>query len=435
MAQSGCRIQRTFDGCRVYRLRNQFSQLPAFLATPKYFDLSCFGLLIAAVAVFLCGCLLGAARRGGGGRLPAKDWRLAVPWPQVRLLFRLCFVLTVVGYVIWFGIGLKNGLNPQVILAIIHGAADANYNLRAQYFPTIPGVTTVTQFGLAVVVLGVPLGLATGWRSVRWRCLVLLFLAFVRALLNSERLALIELLVPFVVSFIWLTPMKRRWLRVLTRFAPVLGAALLYLFFAVSEYFRSWSNYYAAKESDFWSFIGLRLMGYYATALNNGALLWRADGPLSLRLPAQTLSFLWRFPLLKNIFPILFPSLGFVDFPSYIPDQHYSDILLTSANLEFNNPSGIYLPFVDYGVTGGLLYWLLCGLLCGYLYKEFKKRNVAGVFLYPALYISLIEAARVLYWGDGRFFPPMFLLVVSVLFVLRRGESRLHRARLLTAPS
>ena len=404
-----------------------------FWRTPKYFDLSCFSLLIAAVGVFLCGCLLGTARRREGYRRPAEDWTVAVPWSYVRRLFKLSFVLTVVAYVIWFGIGIKNGLNLQVILAIIHADNNATWNLRETYLSTIPGVTTAAELGLAVIVLGVPLGVATGWRNVRWKCGIVLLLGFVRAFLNSERLALIELLVPFVVSFVWLRPMRSRWLRLLTQCAPIVGVTLLYLFFGLSEFFRSWSNFYAGRESDFWSFIGLRLMGYYATALNNGALLWRVHGPLSLRLPAQTVIFLWRFPLLKNVFPILFPSLGFVDFPSHIPDQHYTDLLRTSANPEFNNPSGIYLPFVDFGATGGLLYWLLCGLVCGYLYKEFKKRNVAGVFLYPALYISLIEAARVLYWGDGRFFPPMFLLVVSVLFVLRKRDRTLPSGSVLPA--
>jgi hypothetical protein len=144
-----------------------------------------------------------------------------------------------------------------------------------------------------------------------------------------------------------------------------------------------------------------------------------------------SVTFLWRFPLLKVVIPILFPSLGF---PA-VPDQHYTDLLTTSANPEFNNPSGIYIPFVDYGVAGGLLYWLVCGLVCGYLYKEFKQRTITGIVLYPAIYMSLIEATRILYWADGRFFPGMFLLVVGVLFVFRVGERRSHRASLLTAPS
>jgi hypothetical protein len=93
------------------------------------------------------------------------------------------------------------------------------------------------------------------------------------------------------------------------------------------------------------------------------------------------------------------------------------------------------MPLVDYGVAGGLLYWLLCGVVCGYLYKEFKLRTASGVFLYPLLYIGLIEASRVLYWSDGRFFPGMFLLTVCVLFVFRKRERVFSERRVVAAES
>lgn len=383
-----------------------------FWLTAKYFNSSCLALLVAVVIVFLCGCLLGGARRREGGRLPSTDWTVAVRWEWVGRLFATSFVLTVVAYGVWFGIGLKNGLNLGVILDIIHGASDANYFLREQYFPTIPGVTTGTQFGLAVIVLGVPLGVATGWRTVRWVLLTVFSLALVRAFLNSERLAVIELLVPLVISLIALRPAASRLLRLLIQCAPIIGAALLYVFFGAAEYFRSWVSYYANLESSFWSFIGIRLMGYYVTALNNGALLWKTNGQRPMRM-MMTLGFATHFPILKDLIPVWAYSSS---------DASYLNLLTSAANPEFNNPSGIFAPVVDYGVAGGLLYWLLCGLVCGYLYKEFKRRSVVGVFLYPAVYISLIEATRVLYWADGRFFPGMFLLVLSVLFVLRKSE-------------
>lgn len=391
-----------------------------FWRTPKYFDLSALGLLFAAVIIFGCGCLFGAARRNNSGvRPPSADWKLAVPWRAVRLLFTISFILTVLAYVIWFAVGIKNGLNLKLVLDILHRASGANYDLRKEYFKTIPGVTTATQFGLTVIVLGVPLGMARGWRTVRWQCLSVLLLGLVRALLNSERLAVIELLVPFVVSFIWLRPAAGRPLRFLTRFAPVLAAAFLYLFFAAGEYFRSWSSFYSKRESSFWGFIALRLMGYYTTALNNGGLLLTSQQSLSLHMPLATLSTFWRFPIVKDVLPVLFPAF---DFAPSVPDVNYVNLLTTSANPEFNNPSGIYAPIVDYGVAGGLLYWFLCGLICGYLYKEFKLRSIAGIFLFPPLYIGLIEASRVLYWADGRFFPGMFLLIVSVLFVFRNSR-------------
>jgi hypothetical protein len=402
-----------------------------FWRTPKYFDLSCLGLVFACIITFVCGCVFGAARRNNGvGRQPSADWKLAVPWRSVRLLFQISFILTVLAYGIWFAVGIKNGLNLRLILDIIHRASGANYDLRKEYFKTIPGVTTAAQFGLTVIALGVPLGIAKGWRTVRWQCLSVFGLSLARTLLNSERLAVIELLVPLLVSFIWLRPPTGRLLRFLTRFAPVVAAAFLYFFFAAGEYFRSWSSFYANRESSFWGFIALRLMGYYTTALNNGALLLASKESLTFHMPLATLSALWRFPILKDVLPVLFPAF---DFAPSVPDVNYVNLLTTSANPEFNNPSGIFAPVFDYGVAGGLLYWLLCGVICGYLYKEFKLRSIAGVFLYPPLYIGLIEVSRVLYWADARFFPGMFLLVVSVLFVFQNSRTLSNRSAVLVA--
>jgi hypothetical protein len=385
--------------------------------TPKYFDLSCFGLLVAVVMVFCCGCLLGSARRDRGAPEDRDAWLQRVPWQSVRSVFNISFVLTLLAYAVWFALAIKNGLRLSILLEALHSSSVAVTDLRSQYLTTLPGITTGTQFGIAVLILGVPLGVAKGWRIVRWQCAIVLALSVVRALVNSERLASIELLVPFVVSSIWLRPAQRAISRFLIRFAPLLAGVLLYLFFGAAEYFRSWNSFYAARETSFWGFIGLRLMGYYATALNNGALLWKSATPLPVHEPLTTLGFLWHFPVLKNIVPVFFPFLT-VDSSTYV------DLLKTAANPEFNNPSGIFQPLADFDVAGGLLYWLICGVGIGLLYAEFKKRSVAGIFLYPTFFIALIEASRVLYWADGRFIPTCFLLVFCVLFVFRtRGSS------------
>jgi len=402
-----------------------------FWRTAKYFDFSCFSLLAAIVFTFVCGCLLGAARRSGRDHVPTTDWTLAVRWQSVRLLFNLSFFFSVLAYAIWLGVGIKNGLDLSMILGILRGASDAHYLLRYDYLTTIPGVTTGTQLGITVIVLGVPLGVANGWRTVRWQCATVIVLGLIRTFLNSERLAIIELLVPFAVSLIWLQPAASRLLRLLTRSAPIIAGVFLYCFFGAAEYFRSWSGFYARSESNFWGFVAVRLMGYYTTALNNGALLWRVDGPFPLHLPPITLDFVWHFPIIKDLLPVLFPSLR--AYAGDVADARYVDLLSANANPELTNPSGVFSPLIDYGLTGGLLYWLICGLICGYLYKEFRLRSVAGIFLYPALYISLIEATRVLYWCEGRFFPAMFALVVGVLFMFRETRRTSTRSALLPA--
>jgi oligosaccharide repeat unit polymerase len=392
-----------------------------FWRTQKYFNLPCLGLLFGVVFIFAVGCLLGGARRKEAAYQPTADWKLDVRWQLVKTLFNLCFALTIVAYSIWFGVAIKNGLRPGVIFDVLHSSTAATGDAVNEHLKTIPGITTGTQFGLVVIALGVPLGAVIGWRRVRWQILAVFGLAFIRSFLNSERLAMIELLVPFIVSFISFRPPRTRRVHRLIQAAPLFGPIVLFFFFAGAEYFRSWTTFYSHRESSFWAFISLRLMGYYTTALNNGALLWRASKPLAYGLEPSTLDFLFRFPGAGQVLPLLLPFFG-VSAP--VSDSRYAALLQASANPELTNPSGVFGPVVDYGVAGGLLYWFLCGLLCGYLYKKLRLRKPAGMFLYPLLYVGLVEAARILYWAEGRLFPAMFLLVPSVLFILSNRGAR-----------
>jgi oligosaccharide repeat unit polymerase len=400
-----------------------------FWRTQKYFDLSCLGLLFVLVLTFVTGSLLGGARRRQTARQPAANWQLGIRWQLVRSLFNLSFALTLVAYIIWFGVAIKNGLRVSAIYQVLHSSGASTSDLLYEHLKTIPGVTTATQFGLAVIVLGVPLGAVAGWRRVRWQIAAVFGLAFIRSFLNSERLAIIELLIPFIVALVSLRAPNTLRIKRLIRAAPVFGPVVLFFFFAGAEYFRSWSTFYSHRESSFWSFIGLRLMGYYTTALNNGALVWRVTKPLSYGLEPATLDFVWRFPFVNHLLPLLFRSVGV---PALVSDYRYDALLKAAANPELTNPSGVFGPIVDFGVPGGLLYWFLCGLVCGYLYKELSLRKPAGLFLYPVIYIGLAEAARILYWGEGRIFPSMFLLTISVLFILPNRDLRigiLPRAR------
>ena len=386
-----------------------------FWRTPKYFDLSCLALVFGIVLVFAAGSLLGGARRRGVSRESSSDWTGGIRWQLVRVLFHVSFILTMLAYAVWFGVAIKNGLRLSIVSEVLHSTSGATYDIRDEYLKTIPGVTTATQFGLATVVLGVPLAAVTTWRRVRWQLLAVFVLAFARSFLNSERLAMIELLIPFIVSYVYFrTPTSRRVEKVI-RAAPLFGPVVLFFFFAAGEYFRSWASFYASRESSFWSFMGLRLMGYYTTALNNGAMLWKISNPLSYRFEPVTLDFIWRFPLMDRVLPVLLPLWGV---PAQVSDFRYDALLQATANPELTNPSGVFGPVVDYGVAPGLLYWFVSGVICGYLYKNLRQHKVAGIFLYPLVYIGLAEASRILYWAEGRLFPSMFLMLVSVFFIL-----------------
>src|SRR5262249_52399018 len=159
------------------------------------------------------------------------------------------------------------------------------YDARFTYLPTVGGVTTLTQFGTAAAVLGAVIGWNIGWKRVRGMLLLIAALSVLRALLNSERFAMFELVVPFVIATVacWYltgTP-KHRLIRGALNLAPILGTLLLLVLFTGFEYFRSWSNYYAGRDLSLWEFGAMRLLGYYVTSFNNGAYFLHRLDPLN----------------------------------------------------------------------------------------------------------------------------------------------------------
>jgi hypothetical protein len=388
--------------------------------TGKFVDVTDVLMVLAAVAAFTLGVFAGSARRPGRDKEPGESWANRIPWSSVRTLFNLCFTLSLLGYIFWTIVGIRNGLTLGSVIDAIRGNDGATYEVHLHYLVPVAGVTSLTQFGIAAISFGIPLGIATGWRGVRWKIIMILGLGLFRALVNSERLGLIELALPCAISYIWHKSARTigptGWKRTFLQSMPILAALTLFIIFSASEYPRSWLNFYAARESSFLRFAGLRLVGYYVTAVNNAALFVHSLTPIGA--PFYTALFARHFPVLNSVFDSVFPvtSSG---------EEMYTNLLSSFANPELNNPSGIYLPAFDYGTTGALIYWLLCGIACGYLYSGFLHFSPAGMFLYPVLFTSLVETPRILYWSDGRVFPPLFIIVISAVFVLNRPSQAL----------
>lgn len=388
--------------------------------TPKFFGLPALEITLGCVAVFVLGVLLssGYFRRAALPPVAAGPAKLS---PKVMMvLFRLSFYLCLIGYVIWTGLAIYRGMRWQDVIDVAQGKEGAMYEARFVYLPTVGGVTTLTEFGTAAMILGAILGFTKGWRGVRGKLFVILGLAFVRALVNSERFALIELVVPFLITSLAFLYVGRqrvgRRTRLLVGLAPLIGFTGLLVLFTSFEYFRSWSNYYEGRDLNLVEFGASRLAGYYVTSFNNGAYLVDRLDPLDA--PYFTLHFFWNFPLSSPVIRRLFPDpiLQSTDKWFYFP------FLESGANLEFNNADGMMLPLMDYGIAGGLIWWFLTGLGCGFVYEMYCRREPLGLLVFPVIYLGLMEMPLAFYWGDGRAFPSQCLLLGTplLLWVIRR---------------
>jgi len=188
---------------------------------------------------------------------------------------------------------------------------------------------------------------------------------------------------------------------------PVAAVFCLLVIFGASEYFRSWSNFYAQKGGDFTTFTALRALGYYSTAYNNSAFLLYNFHTDSL-IPQFTAEWLWRFPGINLLLG------GGTDVVAE-RSRDYMNLLKGGVNYEFNNSGGLLMPIVDYGVAGGLIFWFLAGVLTRKLFDAYKACTASGLLLYPICLLGLLEASRLIYWTSGRVFPSIALLLVALV--------------------
>ena len=321
-----------------------------------------------------------------GSRLASATFRppAATPIPSalgLDLLFWLC----IAGYATWFGPMLAG--DPGLVLAAVRGEPGAVYAFR-EATPNIPGMTTLTQFGIAYAILHADLRLRGGIHPPKRFTLYLtavLVLGLLRASANSERLALVEIALP--LAFVAMaspaasTTRRRRWARTLF---PLIVVAVAPILFVAFEYNRSWVNHYQFISSSLVDFGLERLSVYYVSALNNMAgYMSNSEWPTY----TGEQSFGWLYRFFGRAAPI---------------EDGFATFLHLHASPEFNNRTGILTVFHDWGIALGLGYFAGLGALYGYAHLCFAARRGWARHLFPVFLLGLFELLRIDYVADGR---------------------------------
>jgi oligosaccharide repeat unit polymerase len=346
------------------------------------------------------------------------------PYPLLRdahlqLLLRSCRILlwaTMIGYLAFVVQGIRVGISPHdLIAAFTDETVLSSFETR---LTTVPGVSTFTQFGVAYVITsGLALPYVKGSPEHRRLQLgrVLVFgAAVIRSFYLTERLAVLELVVPLVAVTMVAAPFgSSLWRRMRT--LPLILAPFVVAVFAGFEYTRSWAWYRSHTHTGFARFVLERFAGYYVTAYNNGQI--RLDHEHRGGLPTATLELIWAAPGIKqsHLYEII---------TGISPMGDYDANLLHYGNPEFNNESGVVSPFVDFGIAGGIVYLALLGVLAGWLYARFGRRDPFGVLLYPVIFLTLLESPRYLWFAQGRATAPVVALIVIAVLLRRQGRER-----------
>lgn len=378
-----------------------------------YFDARLFALGLAFLLILFAWAALAIQLDiGRGGIASGRTVRIN------RLYLDALALAAIAAYGIWFH---KLILNPSALIGAFFPGTSAIVERRLEN-QTIPGVTTASQFAVAYVIFFLHEKFVDGCRFTSPRYAVyfwvLIGLAVFRVYSWGERLALIEIVMPVLILVtVHRIKWERRPLRFALSLAPFIGIGLLVLYFAATEFLRSWVDYYQYHRTPFWEFVLTRILTYYYTALNNAAgMLVILDWPNWQF--EHVLRWLHKFPFfVGENFRFLVGAESqrlLLDYPK--------EFLESFADPEFNNTSGIFAIFIDLGVPLGMLYAAIWGGTLGFWYGQMMRGEGLGSLMYPACYLSLLEILRVLYIADERAFPIFSAILLGYFFFGSRNE-------------
>lgn len=367
--------------------------------TYKFFDSEAVTRLALGVGALLLGTafMSGLARRGGRTTITFTETQL----DYLRRAYLVTFQLTVVGYALWVGSALMQGVGFGDLAAVVGREGGAISSLKERSRP-IGGLTTLTQFGPVAVVLGYLLRKLGRAKRGYW---ILVLLAAGRMMFYAERLALLEVLIPMLLVASLTVRPGDRWRRTL-RAGPILAGPLLWAVFAASEYTRSWVYYQRISDAPFAEWVSTRLLGYYATSYNNSALF--LDSHVAGSPPWFSLNALWNAPLLSTLMPA--PLIG-----NMAPSDWWRSVLTSRSNPEFNNVGSFLTTHAEVGLVGSLVFWLIVGMILGRVFTNMTRGSLPALLALPTLFVGLLELPRFIYWTQGRATPLLLALVVISL--------------------
>ncbi len=371
----------------------------------KYFGVLEFGIVILATIAFALGNYLGSMSKVS----LAYDYTSS----NLKVAYVVICTVSLAGYLIWIVSAIANGLSPDMLISFIVGEKDIADNIK-QTFVRIPGVTSLTQCGITVACM-YPFLKSVSFVE-QWMFRLLFALCITRGILYSERLAIVEFVLPLMLAFIarWYTDSPELRKKQLAFLGPLLAAVSFVLLFGFSEYFRSW-QYYQEDYDSFLQFIISRLSSYYVTALNNGALLSQQIGVLPF--PYFSITSLWHFPWLPE-------SFSYENFFGRSPEGEYFDSLKAYSTDELNNPSGIFLPYLDFGLVGFVIYWIFMAFIARVLFRAYCKSSLVGQLFYPMLLTAIVESPRISYLSNTRVFAAVIASLAALYFVRIRFKQK-----------
>lgn len=347
-----------------------------------------------------------------------EEFQLERSGARGKAIFREAMILAVIAMaaqLLWIArmIALK-GIGPLIQLVVVDQDFET-FKLSVVNKTTLSGVTTLTQLGIlaagmyAVYVFG----LKQKGSVLIW--LFILFPGVIRGLFFSERLALMEVVIPVIIVAVFFGKIRLSLTKI------IMGAVTFICFFSIAEGLRSYSYY--AKT-------GVAQGGIYAYGFNRFADYISSSVNHSMAM----------VDLAHRV--IGFPQLLFSSVLSVVAGDPNSNIGVMTGSREgqqafLNVKSSIYSApdYTNMGFFGSIFqdagylyifYAILFGTIIGLAYKGLRSYELSWIVVYPIIFISILESYRIPYLFDVRAFYPLLYMVVRYFILSYSAHKHPH---------
>ena len=379
--------------------------------TEKGISTSYFILHIVCFLLFYLGYLLSKKIKIFSGK--KNDYSVSeIDLQSVLKVYKITYYITIFAYIIWYSrFIMLNGiyilLNFKSITSI-----SAMTTIMRNNSGKIAGITSFTEMGIVSITLGSFLILKidkVNKKKIIKQLIILLLLTSFRALAFSERISLLELLLPIVI--VYLSNTKNTKIKTITLIAPIIAIMFLLVCFAIFEYPRSWLKHYQyVYDGSYLSFVIQRITGYYFCAINTECLALKYIP--EIKIPFYSINWFWNIPGMYDLY---------INLTSNDILTKYDNLLQIHGNPEFNNEGGLFTFVKDFGILFPF-FQIIFGFLVGKAYNGLLKNNFYGIVIYSWIFVIMMELPRYYMPGNTRFCA-VYVGLTIMLFGIKNKAS------------
>jgi hypothetical protein len=322
-----------------------------------------------------------------------------------KIIYREVIILATIAMVaqlLWVGrMIMQEGLSSLIHLLVIdHNFAAFKDDVVNR--TTLSGVTTLTQLGMIAsgMYAFYVFGLKNKGSFRLW--LFILFPGILRGMFFSERLALIEVVIPILIMAIFFGKIR------LTVAKIALGAVSFLIFFSLAEALRSYAYYAKNGLANYgmYSYGIDRFIDYISSSVNHSMAMVDLSGRMT-GFPTLMFSSILTFWTKNNPTSAVSTFLG----SDKTTLAYYSVKNSIYSAPDYTNMGFFGQVFADSGYLY-IFYALVYGVIIGTAYKGLKNAQFGWIVLYPVIFISILESYRIPYLFDVRVVYPLLYIVL-----------------------